>query len=512
MALRIGELAGRAGLSVRALRHYDALGLLVPSQRSVGGYRLYGRDDVMRLHAILALKAFGCSLPAIREALAPGAAALPEILSRQASALEEKAKGAKALAARITHMLSRMERHAVPDMSDWLEVLGLMHVFQNAFSPSELARLRQGPGRAGWRELAGRVEQAMAAGTAPDAPEGLALASEVRAMAREATGGDPALAAKLRSLLGQEARMREAAGFSARALDWLEAALAASRKVSGPTGPTDTALGVAKLRAAHQLLDDPPVFVDPLALAMVGPGREAAIRNDPARFDAGPLRGLRASVAVRSRLAEDAWEAARARGVRQYVILGAGYDTFACRTDDRESRIFEVDHPATQAQKCARLAGAGLVAPDNCVFVPLDFTASSLAAALYAAGFRREEPAFFSWLGVTMYLPEATVCETLEEVAAMARGTEIVFDYSVSPRLLSPGERRGREAVVARAAAKGEPWLSDFDPAALAAKLAAMGFARIRDWSGPELNARYLAGRRDDLRKSGVTRIAAAAI
>lgn len=283
-----------------------------------------------------------------------------------------------------------------------------------------------------------------------------------------------------------------------------------TRTVAGPAG---TALSVATLRAAHQLLDQPPVFVDPLALPIVGPGREAAIRKAPARFDAGHLRGLRASVAVRSRLAEDVWGQARERGVSQYVILGAGFDTFAYRTPDRESRLVEVDHPGTQAQKRRRLAEAGLDAPANLAFVPMDFEGSAgLIEALTRAGFRREAPAFFSWLGVTMYLSPETVYGTLGVVAGLAPGTEVVFDYPVAPELLSPGERAGREAVMARAAAKSEPWKSAFEPHAMAARLAALGFRSVTDFDGPGLTRRYLGGRTDGLRKSGVTRIAWATV
>ncbi len=525
MSLRIGELAKRAGISVRALHHYDALGLLRPGERSEGGYRLYGQADVMRLHTILTLKSFGCSLDEIRRALELGQAALPGILARQMAALDEAASRALTLRERMARILARMERHEATGMEDWLEALGMMHVLRGYLTEDELARLRRAGGRRGWREVAARVEAALAAGVAPQAPEGRDLAGLVRDMAREAIGGDAVLAVKLRAMIRREERVRESAGFSLASLDWLDAALAASGREAGPAreappasaenaaspaGPTGTALGVATLRAAHQLLDDPPVFVDGLALAMVGPGREAAIRNDPARFDAGPLRGLRASVAVRSRFAEDAWARARARGLGQYVILGAGYDTFACRTPDRESRLFEVDHPATQAKKRARLAEAGLQAPPNCAFVAVDFTVDSLAEALAAAGFAREEPAFFSWLGVTMYLPEATVYATVAGLAALAPGTELVFDYPVSPELLSPAERGGREAVMARAAKKGEPWRSAFEPATLAGRLAALGFSIVEDLGGPELSARYLAGRRDGLRKSGVSRLALA--
>src|SRR5262249_52440962 len=139
---------------------------------------------------------------------------------------------------------------------------------------------------------------------------------------------------------------------------------------------------------------------------------------------------LRAFVVVRSRFAEDTLRAATDQGVRQYVVLGAGLDTFAYRNPRADVRVFEVDHPDTQAWKRDLLARTGIAIPEGVTHVPIDFQAQSLGEGLAAHGFRTDVPAFFSWLGVTMYLADAAVRSTLAWVAqANAPGSGIVFDY-----------------------------------------------------------------------------------
>src|SRR5947207_3543514 len=178
-----------------------------------------------------------------------------------------------------------------------------------------------------------------------------------------------------------------------------------------------TAERVAERRAAHQLLDKPTVFDDPLAIAIVD--RDAALR------DQSPLDPyLRAAFAARSRFAEDELGEAYRRGIRQYVVLGAGFDTFAYRNPFAGLRVFEVDHPATQAAKRARLAGAAIRVPDDVVFVPVDFASTSLADALNVSG-----PALFSWLGVVPYLERDAIETTLRYVASVPAGTTAAVDY-----------------------------------------------------------------------------------
>src|SRR3954447_14263017 len=167
-----------------------------------------------------------------------------------------------------------------------------------------------------------------------------------------------------------------------------------------PGQPSRTALGAAGLRAAHQVLDGASIFEDPLALRILGPDADDLVRDAEAETD--PFRQrLRWFIAVRSRIADDALAAAVMRGVTQLVVLGAGLDTTAYRAPPSQRlRIFEVDHPATQAWKRARLAETGIALPAALTFVPIDFERATLAESLAAAGFDTVRQTFFSWLGV----------------------------------------------------------------------------------------------------------------
>ena len=266
--------------------------------------------------------------------------------------------------------------------------------------------------------------------------------------------------------------------------------------------PSRTAYGVALRRAAHQLLDRPLVLEDPVALAIVGPRGLEAIRARAGRFQGPGGRGLRASLVARSRCAEDALARVVAEGTRQYVVLGAGLDTFACRNPHAAAglRVFEADHPATQAWKRRLLEQAAIQIPPELTFVPVDFERQSLPDALGAAGFEPREPAFCSWLGVTMYLSREAVLHTLAFVASLAPGSGIAFDYTVPPGSLPFLERLRNHALRSRVARAGEPWRTDFEPADLHRELGALGFTRIEDLAGPELNARYFADRADGLK------------
>jgi methyltransferase (TIGR00027 family) len=282
--------------------------------------------------------------------------------------------------------------------------------------------------------------------------------------------------------------------------------------VSEPV-PKPSALRVAILRAAHQLLDVPLVFEDALALKILGAVEEESLRNDPKRYNSPRLKGLRASLVVRSRLAEEKWARSKQCGVRQFVILGAGLDTFAYRNQDHHSsRVFEVDLPATQKWKrdCLRLGG--IEEPASLTFAPVDFERSTLAEGLTAARFSDNEPAFFSWLGVTMYLEEDSVLDTLRFVSSLRPESRIVFDYGVLPALLSPTERSNMALLAGRAAEHGERWKTYFDPSVLTGTLRLMGFSEVEDLGATELNERYLSGRTDGLRKSGLSRLICAKV
>ncbi len=244
-----------------------------------------------------------------------------------------------------------------------------------------------------------------------------------------------------------------------------------------------TALTVAALRAAHQIVEGGSVFADPLASVILGDDLPALLPRaaDPA------LKPLRLFVALRSRIAEDAARQAVAEGALQVVALGAGLDTFAWRTPPLAGlRIFEVDHPATQAEKRRRLAP-----PAHLVFAPCNFERETLGEALSEAGFDARARAAFLWLGVTPYLTRAAVEAMLRFVAGLP-GADIVFDYSNPPSsIASPGHRRFHEAMAAQAAEAGEAFVSHFGTPELHGLLSGLGFERIVDW-GPREIARRL--------------------
>jgi methyltransferase (TIGR00027 family) len=266
---------------------------------------------------------------------------------------------------------------------------------------------------------------------------------------------------------------------------------------------------VAVSRAAHQLLDEPRVLEDPIALAIVGAAAVAAIRTAPLRYRLPPARYLRAFLVARSRVAEEALAHAVRRGVRQYVVLGAGLDTFAYRNPYPADSltVFEVDHPATQAWKRGQLEAAGIALPQSLRFVSVDFEKEQLGERLAGAGLRTDERAFFSWLGVSMYLTRAAIGATLAYVAGLPRGSGIVFDYAVPPAGLSPVRRLVVHALLKRVAAAGEPWKTFFEPRALAAELRALGLTELEDLGPEELNARFFGERSDGLRAGALGRV-----
>ena len=274
--------------------------------------------------------------------------------------------------------------------------------------------------------------------------------------------------------------------------------------------PSRTALRVATFRAAHQLLDRPKVLDDPLALAILGPERAAALRADPRSTETSPISPfLRAFTAVRSRLAEDLLARAVGQGVSQYVVLGAGLDTFALRNPYPAAslRVFEVDFPATQAWKRELLAQAGLAAPESLTFVPLDFHEQTLAQGLAQAGHEASKPSFFSWLGVVPYLTPEAVMATLGYIASCPAGSGVAFDYMVDANSLSTRGRMMLEGLGAVTKAAGEPLRSSFPPEALASELAALGFSQTRDLDQTTINGLYFRGREDGLGVGGVSRI-----
>ncbi len=256
--------------------------------------------------------------------------------------------------------------------------------------------------------------------------------------------------------------------------------------------PSRTAWRVAMRRAAHQILDVPPVFTDPLALRIV----EGQTTN-------GDSPSLRAFMAVRSRYSEDQLAEAVARGVTQCVVLGAGLDTFAYRNPYAGLQVFEVDHPATQAWKHHQLDQTGIAIPSSLTFVPVDFETQTLQNGLETAGFRFDRITFFSWLGVVPYLTDDAFESTLRLIASMPEGSGVVFDYGATRDALSPREQEARDALSARVAAAGEPFKLFLDPKVLAIRLKTTGFGDVEDLGAQELNARYFHDRADGLRLMG---------
>jgi methyltransferase (TIGR00027 family) len=257
--------------------------------------------------------------------------------------------------------------------------------------------------------------------------------------------------------------------------------------------PSRTAWGVALRRAAHQIQDEPRVFEDPLALRITG-GEWRPRAEEPESVS----RGFRAFMAVRSRYAEDELARAAKAGARQYVVLGAGLDTFACRNPYSGLRVFEVDHPATQGWKKQLLERAEISVPESAIFVPLDFERDSLADRLKEAGLTME-PTFFSWLGVTPYLTREAFDATLRFIASQPGGSGVVFDYCVPPCSMTEMQRRAFEALAERVARMGEPFRLFLDPSELQRHLCEIGFTRSEDLNGEAIDERYFCGRVDGL-------------
>jgi methyltransferase (TIGR00027 family) len=263
--------------------------------------------------------------------------------------------------------------------------------------------------------------------------------------------------------------------------------------------PSRSAFAAAGYRATHQLFDKPVVLRDPHAIAIMG-GEAGSVIDGP-RFQeyvrvSAPMR---AQIVARSLFAEETLEQAVERGVCQYVLLGAGLDTFAYRNPWPDVRVFEVDYPATGEWKRERLASAGIVAPSNVAYAGLDFERETLAVGLERAGFDLRKPAVFAWLGVTVYLTREAIEATLRVVATLAEGTEIVFDYG-EPREQLPEALQARiQARMAALAAAGEPWVSFFAPADMKALLSGAGFSEIEDLTGADLNSRWFKDRTDGI-------------
>jgi methyltransferase (TIGR00027 family) len=278
-----------------------------------------------------------------------------------------------------------------------------------------------------------------------------------------------------------------------------------------------TAFGAAMLRVAHQLFDDEPKIVDdPILPRLFEAEAIARLRADPQRLRAARIVALRVHLLVRQRFAEDRLAEAYRRGVRQYVILGAGLDTFAYRQPAwaRDLRIFEVDHPESQQAKRARLEAAGIAPPPNLAYVTLDLELDAVRDSLAAGGFDPRQPAFVACLGVLVYLSEAANDKVLEFAASLPASSEIVLTFTAPREARADGEDEDHRGptLAERAAAVGEPFRTWMTGEALTARLRQLQFAEISVLEPDDTFDRYLRDRRDGLRPPRHASIASARV
>jgi len=268
------------------------------------------------------------------------------------------------------------------------------------------------------------------------------------------------------------------------------------------SAPSRTALRVAMRRAAHQIYDAKPlVFDDPIAVPILGNEYMPEIERTQFKLNKPFSVALRAFLVARSRYAEDKLAEAVAEGATQYVLLGAGLDTFAHRNPHANLRVFEVDHPATQQWKRELLDGNNIAMPESLTCVPVDFEHQTLPEQLLAAGFHPARRTFFAWLGVVPYLTLPAFRSTLEFIARSPAGSGVVMDYGQPRSALPMLEQLAHDSLASRVQLAGEPFQLFFTPDDMRRELA--GFARIEDLGTKDLNERYFNGRSDNLHARG---------
>jgi methyltransferase (TIGR00027 family) len=274
---------------------------------------------------------------------------------------------------------------------------------------------------------------------------------------------------------------------------------------------SSTALGTLYIRAAHRMLDAPPYILDDqVAISLLGETAVQQIRDAENDYRTAQARALRAHILLRSRFAEDRLALAVRRGITQYMILGAGFDTFALRQPAwaGELNIYEVDQPATQAMKKSLIAKAGMAMPRNAHFISTDFEQESLLDTLLRHGISLAKPTFFSWLGVTMYLKEEAIDAVLKSVTGFPPGSEIVFTFALPPETLSGTEVSFHSSLAELAASVGEPFLSYFTPVRIEAKLRDAGFNDVGFLTSEKAREQYFQERPQDLllsKRSAIT-------
>jgi len=275
--------------------------------------------------------------------------------------------------------------------------------------------------------------------------------------------------------------------------------------------PDSTAVRVALWRALHVELDaSPHVLDDTVGLRLADPEPDWRSRGD---MHPDGTRAFRASIVARARYLDELVAEQAAAGVSQYVILGAGLDSFAQRHPDDAVRIFEVDQPGTQDWKRLRLTEIGYPPGGNLLFVPVDFErGESWPEALAANGFDAERTAVVASIGVSMYLTREATEATLRQVAGLARGSVLAMTVMLPLDLVDPGERAMLENVEAAAADSGTPFISHYSPDEMADMCRAAGFSDVRHVSPDDLTSRYFAGRADGLRPPSAEQLVVATV
>jgi methyltransferase (TIGR00027 family) len=297
--------------------------------------------------------------------------------------------------------------------------------------------------------------------------------------------------------------------------------------------PSRTALATSLMRALHSRQDPSPLLDDPwgdrlvpkserdrfgerILARMDSDARAAALRAPGSILDNFLLANVAyPGVVIRSRYTEDALREATNRGTRQYVLIGAGFDSFALRRPafSEALEIFEMDHPATQAFKIQRIKECGISLPPSVHFVAADLAKEDLAAVLARTSFRRNEPAFFSWLGVTVYLTREANLATLRAVANVgAPGSELVFTYVDQIEFASGGSRSLRDPNANAVAMMGEPYVSGFNPKEIANDLMDAGLELVEDLDGQKMSERYIRTRANALQPPASMHIALARV
>ncbi len=276
-----------------------------------------------------------------------------------------------------------------------------------------------------------------------------------------------------------------------------------------------TAILATMLRATHQTIDsEPKILIDPVSILL---GKEFEGSPEWIAFKAVPesfKRMTRAALLLRSRYAEDVLQEVLSCGECQYVILGAGFDTFAYRQPSwsQATRIFEVDLPATQESKRMVLQKAGIATPENLRYCPVDLQKSPLRDALAKAAFEFNIPTVFSWLGVTQYISRPAIQSTFEFIRSLPKSSTVVFSFVPSDAVLVGQDRQLIAELGRVAAARGEPFLSRFDPEELQQLLYNLGFSSIYHLLPATAQQRYFTGRTDGLTAQGAEQLMRATV